>query len=204
MKTPILIAALAAGIALAGYSQSTNINNLLPKDLPPPAPTPTSSQNAAETALDYFISFNTNLADCFADNRVTLWAGASSVQGGAAALVNNIGASYDVYRPTPATNSPTLTAVCLDGQILNSGVTGTMVSGAGGVGFALIHFDVRAEVYADAVYNLGIGTMKAEADAEIGLRIFKAIGHNFFTGIGIADQVPRNSQLFSGYAGATF
>jgi hypothetical protein len=170
----------------------------------PPAP-PATSSGALNTMLGYFTSLNPALSDCFGSNTFTLWTGAASVQGGVTPLVNLVGASYDLWRPKPAnTNSAAWTAISPEFQIDNSGVAGTVVSAQGGLGFGVGLCDVKATLYADALYQLPQGKTKGQAGAELGLRVFKALGHNFFAGVGLAAQVPRNSQVLSAFAGATF
>jgi hypothetical protein len=166
---------------------------------------PASSGSALNTALGYFTSFNPALSDCFGSNSFTLWTGAASVQGGVTPLVNVVGGSFDLWRPKSAnTNNPAWTALSPEAQIDNSGVAGTIVSGQGGLGFAVGLYDVKATIYADGLYTLSQGKTKSQCGAEIGLRVFKALGHNFFAGVGLAAQFPQNAQVISAFAGATF
>jgi len=187
----LLITALG-GAALSAQAQTITNTPVLPS-------------NPFSTILGYFTGFNTNLDDCFAKNRFLLWSGVSSIQGGTTPLVNSIGLSYDVWRPTPAdTNSTTFTALSLDAQAQNSGVAGTLTGFQFGPGFSVIIHDVRAGIYIEPGYELAQGKTKASFYGEAGVRVFKAIGHNFYMGVGIGARFPKNSQVISGFIGATF
>jgi hypothetical protein len=191
-----LLALLTFNLQPATCNAQLSTNTLTP---------PTTSQSALNTALGYFTSFNPALSDCFGSNSFLLWTGAASVQGGVTPLVNVVGGSYDLWRPKSAnTNSPTWTALSPEVQIDNSGVAGTVVSAQGGLGFGVGLYDVKATLYVDGLYTLGQGKTKGEAGAEIGLRVFKALGHNFFAGVGLGAQLPHNAQVISAFAGASF
>jgi hypothetical protein len=196
-----LVVLLTFNLGTPNFGPST-CNAQLSTNTPTP---PTTPQSALNTALGYFTSFNPALSDCFGSNSFTLWTGAASVQGGVTPLVNVVGGSYDLWRPKSAnTNSPTWTALSPEIQIDNSGVAGTVVSAQAGLGFGVGLYDVKATLYVDGLYTLGQGKTKGQAGAEIGLRVFKALGHNFFAGVGLGAQLPQNAQVISAFAGATF
>lgn len=196
-KTLGLVGLIAIGLGggLAPSLQAQEITNA------PPA----GAADFGQTVLGYFTAFNPALDVTFGQNRFDLWLGASSIQGGAVPLVNDIGVSYDLWRPTPATNSTTQTAVSLENLIRNSGVAGTVTSEQFGLGFSIIIHDVKLTVYGDAGYDLTKFLPTGDRFyGEVGLRAKKAIGTHFYTGVGLGCQFPRNAQVFSAFAGAMF
>ncbi len=193
MKT-IKIRSLLSACLLAVIPASAQVTNS------PPPPNPNSLPS---TIIGYFSSFNTNMAT-FTGTTFDLWSGASSVQGGHVPLVNDIGFSYDFWRPVPAnTNSPVLTAFDAEATIRNSGVAGTVEAAQGGVGFSIIIYDTKLTFYGNGGYNLD----KEEMDkwyGEVGLRAKKGVGDHFYLGVGMGAQFPNVRQVFSAFAGATF
>lgn len=198
MKRKLSTLLAAASFALAGYSQQIPINTN-----PPPA----GFGDFSSTVLGYFTAFNTNLASTFQDNRFDIWTGASSLQGGPVSLVNDLGGSYDLWRPTPGTNVATRTALSFEADFRNGGVAGTLVSLQGGLGFSLLLYDVKVTVYGDGGSYTAVAPAKWSKDdlyGEVGIRVKKAIGTHFYTGVGMGAQFPKNSQVFSAFLGATF
>ena len=190
-------ATLAAAAALAGAATAQIGTNQ-------PA-VPAGAAGLGSTVVGYFTSFNPALDPAFRDNRFTLWTGASSVQGGPQSLVNDVGASYDLWRPAPPAGSSTLTAVGLSLDARNGGVAGTLVSVQGGPQFSVVVHDVKASLYLDGGYY-ALDAVKSgdKLYGEVGVRVFKAFGLHFFGGVGMGCQFPANRQVFSAFAGATF
>jgi hypothetical protein len=177
-------------------------------DITPPT-SPPSGASLPGQVLGYFTSFNTNLDSTFAANRFDLWAGASSIQGAAVPLVNDIGVSFDVWRPSLlGTNSKTSLALAPEAVIRNGGVAGSLVSLQGGVGVSAIIHDVKATLYLDGGGYLDDKDNPQAFDqrlyGEIGLRVKKAFGQHFYGGVGLGAQFPDSAQVFSAFAGATF
>lgn len=166
--------------------------------------TPPNAVTLPEQVLGYFSSFNPLFETTFRDNRFDLWTGASSLQNGVVPLVNDIGLAYDVWRPTPATNSTAFFGVGPSVDIRNGGVAGTLVSFQGGVQGSLILHDVKVSVYLDGGRTLDQPFQKSEWYGEVGLRVRKAWGLHFYGGVGIGAQFPKNGQVFSVLTGATF
>jgi len=190
----LIFALMVVVITTSTAQESTNM---------PAIPTATS---LPQTILDYISKLNPNLATTFADNRFDLWTGASSLQGGPVPMVNDIGLSYDIWRPQMANTNVAAAkvAISLEDGVRNSGVAGTLVSDNFGLGISFIIVDVKLTFYADGGVYLGNSTRSAEYYAELGLRAKKAIGAHFYTGVGIGAQLPKNAQVFSAFAGATF
>ena len=195
MKKLLTVTALSFTLSFTATAQlATN----------PPAP-PTGMAGLGQTVLDYFTVFNTNLDSTFGDNRFCLWTGASSVQNSpSGSLMNDLGASYDLWRPTPSTNSTTKTAISLELDTRNGGVAGSLVSAQAGAGFSVIIHDVRATLYLDGGAYLDKTVNRNSFFGEVGVRVFKAFGAHFFGGVGMGAQFPDNRQVFSAFAGATF
>ncbi len=188
MKKLILIAIAVVGLAGLGEQSAQ-------------AQTNTPSGSFLGTVQDYFTSFNTNYDATFGAERVTLWTGVDSIQGGATPLANQLGFAYDVYSSTGANGLKT-TAVQLENVLRNSGVAGTVVSEQAGLGLSIIVHDVKLTAYADFGYDLQ--ATKDKLYGEVGLRAFKALTEHTFAGVGIAAQVPANRQVLSVFAGFTF
>ncbi len=168
-------------------------------------PVPPSPASLPDTIIGYFSGFNTNLTTF--DNRFDLWTGASSIQGAATPLVNDLGLSYDLWRQQAATNGPagqSRVAIDLEANLRNSGVAGSLVSAQGGAGLSILVYDVKLTLYGNGGYYLDTAETSRKAYAEIGLRAKKAIGQHFYLGVGVADQFPRSRQVYSAFAGATF
>ncbi len=189
---PILVAALLSLAAVTTLPAQTN--NYTPPGL----------TGLGDTVLSYFTAFNTNLDTTFKDNRFDIWTGASSIQGGINPLVNDIGGSYDLWRPTPATSATTITAVSGEFIARNSGVAGTLVSAQGGLGFSVIVHDAKATLYLDGGSYLAGQWTRENLYGEVGFRVKKALGAHFYAGVGIGVQFPRNAQVLSALGGATF
>jgi len=194
MKKLFVIVSLAALCALPAKAQLFGTNAV-----------PVSSGGVIGDVLGYFTSFNTNLDDCFGAKDFTVWTGASSIQGGVNPLVNDIGLSYDLWRPTPAAGSATSTAISLESITRNSGVAGLLVSEQGGAGFSIILHDVRATAFLHGGYAFAGSASKSDRFfGEAGVRVFKALGHNFFAGVGLAARFPSSAQVLSAEGGVTF
>lgn len=170
-----------------------------------PAP-PTGITDLGNTIIGYFVSFNTNFDSTFRDSSFDLWTGVSSVQNGDAPIVNDLGLSYDVWRPAPSTNSPVSTALSLENVIRDSGVAGSLISDQFGLGVSIKVHDVKLTGYLDGGYDFfeeGART-RDRIYGEVGLRAKKAISSHFYLGVGIGAQFPRNSRVFSAFTGATW
>jgi hypothetical protein len=192
----LTILALLAMLAPSAMGQiDTNV-------MPQPGPPPTA-QSLPGTIVSYFTEFNTNLDDCFGANRFSLWTGASSIQNADIPLVNDLGLSYDILRGSPGTNSATVPFLGIENVWRNGGVGGTLVSVMGGLEGGVIVHDVKVSVYFDGGYDF-TDKVNDKAFGEGGLRLFKALGHHFFAGVGMGFRFPESAQVFSAYAGATF
>lgn len=167
---------------------------------------PSGLTDFGNTVFGYFTEFNTNLDTTFRDNRFELWIGVDAVQGNQAPLQNSIGLSYDVWRPTPATNATTYTAVGIEDEIRNTGVAGSVQSDQLGLNFSVIVHDVKLTGYLDGGYDLTENGVRFSNRlfGEVGLRARKAVGTHFYMGVGIGAQFPRNAQVLTAFTGATF
>lgn len=167
-----------------------------------PAP-PAGTGSFFTSVQDYFTSFNTNLDATFGSSRGSLWTGVDSIQGGDAALANDLGASYNLYKQT----------LSLETVTRSGGVAGTLMSQQLGFGFNIIVHDARLTLYADGGYDLaakngvnlkGKATHPDRFYGEIGLRAAKALTEHTYGFVGVAAQLPRNTQVFSAGVGITF
>lgn len=188
MKKLIAIAALLAFCFVASAQTNT----------PPTLPT---------QILGYFTAFNTNLSDTFGNNNFDLWSGADSFQNAPHPLLNEIGASYDLYEFARLnTNAETFFVLSAEIVARNEGVAGSFVSGQGGFGISAVIWDTKATVYVDGGTYLGANSKITSDDlfAEIGVRVKKALGHHAYGGLDLGVQLPRNSQYVGVIAGVTF
>jgi hypothetical protein len=164
-------------------------------------PVPTSPDNFFNSALDYFTAFNTNNLACFNSNSVSFWAGVDSVIGGGAGtdpMANELGASINLYK-----------GFSLEAVERNSGVSGTIVSLAGGADYGYVIVDTRVAAYADMGYEFD----QDKILGEVGLRIAKALTTHTFAQIGyglqfksgpLAAGADKVGQILSAAVGFTF
>lgn len=184
MKRLLTACGLCGLIGLSGQVQAQSTNG-----------------NFFGSVTSYFSSFNTNLDSNFGSERVSVWTGVDSIQGGTTPLANQLGIGYDVYS-TYGADGLKKTAIQFENVLRNSGVAGTVVSDQAGFGLSFIVHDVKLTAYADAGYDLQAPHEKIYG--EIGLRAFKALTEHTFAGVGIGAQVPANRQVLSVFAGFTF
>ncbi len=193
MKIKTLFLAFALTSLVSVQAQTTNVP-------------PTGISDLGQTILGYFTSFNTNLDSTFGGTRADIWVGVSSIQNAPQNVQNDIGVSYDIWRPTPGTNVAVQCAVSLENVLRNSGVVGTLQSENFGVGFSFIIHDTKLTIYGDCAYDLW-NTTAPTGDrfyGEVGLRAKKALGSHFYSGVGLGAQFPKNAQVFSAFGGVTF
>lgn len=155
----------------------------------------TNTGSFYQSALSYFTSFNTNLDNTFGLEKGTIWAGVDSLQGNEVNLANSLGLSYDLYKK-----------ISVESVTRNSGIAGTLVSEQLGLGLSFVVHDAKLTAYADAGYDFGLKDAKT-ADrifGEVGLRVQKALTDHTYAGVGIGAQFPKNSQVFSAFAGISF
>jgi hypothetical protein len=167
---------------------------------------PTGLTDLGHTILGYFTTFNPALDSTFGASTFDLWTGVSSVQNGDAPIQNDLGISYDIWRPAPsATNSVVRTALSLENGLRDSGIAGSLISDQVGLGFSIIVHDVKLTAYLDGGYNFfEQGKMRDKLFGEVGIRAKKALGAHFYSGVGMGVQFPRSERIFSLFAGATF
>ena len=189
MKKTLSILGLLAILALPLAAQTVN-----------PAPVAPST-NPLGTIWDYFTGFDTNLP--FADSRVCLWTGASSIQGASVPLVNDVGGSYDIVKGSSTTNGLRL-FLAADADERNSGIQGTIVSAQAGLFGGFTIWDVRAGLYCDGGAYIGNSQQKAAGYGEFGLKVFKKIARTTFSGVGFGQQFPKSAQIWTGYIGFNF
>lgn len=163
--------------------------------------TPPAPASLPDTILGYFSSFDTNLVTF--ENRFDLWTGASSIQGAATPLVNDIGLSYDLYHSSTTNRGSGHIAFDLENTIRNSGVAGSVISEQGGLGFNVIVWDTKLTLYGNGGYFLDRGESH-KVYGEVGLRAKKGIGQHFYLGVGVGAQFPLSRQIYSAFTGVTF
>lgn len=194
MKKLLTSLLLLAGLALASAQVNTN-------------PPPSGINGLENTVFGYFTAFNTNLVT-FRLNRFDLWTGATAMQGSTHPLLNDLAGSYDLWRPTPSTSSAVQTAISLECVTRNEGVMGSLISVQGGLGLSAILWDVKTTLYLDGgsyLDPLAVGEhWDSRLFGEVGVRFKKALGQNFYAGVGLGAQFPKNNQLLSAFAGLTF
>lgn len=161
-----------------------------------PAPSAGSFFNSLGS---YFTSFNTNNTQAFGVNKFKLWTGAESIQGGVVPLVNVVGLSCDVYKPTNSTVS-----LALENEEFNSGVAGTAIGDeiGGGINFNVV--DTELTVFAHGGYNFTKVKGQSAYDGAIGLRILKALTPNTYAGAEFSVIIPQNEQRIGALAGFSF
>ena len=175
----LLIITAIIGLAALGLQAQTGV----------PTP-PADNGSFLGTVQSYFTAFNTNLDNTFGASKGSIWTGVDSIQGGTVSLANSIGVSYNLYKMVSA-----------EGVIRNGGVTGTILSYQGGLGFNFLVHDVRLTAYADG----GYGTSgKDRTYGELGLRAQKALTEHTYAWVGVGAQLPANRQIFSAGVGFTF
>lgn len=160
----------------------------------PTAPTtpPTLASIQTQT-FQWLTSFDTN-QQTWQASRIELWTSVISEQGGVSPILNEIGLSYDIWRPTMNLTNGTSTAVFLDIAERNTGVSGTISSVQGGVGFAYILWDVRLSTGLDLGGNLEKADKQDQFYGEWNFKIQKALGPHWATGLGFFAQFPNNVQ----------
>lgn len=173
---------------------------------PPAPPTPSGLTDLGNTVLGYFTSMNPALDSTFGASSFDLWTGVSSVQGGDAPIVNDLGLSYDLFRPAPATNATVRTAISLENVIRDSGLAGNLISDQFGPSFSIIVHDVKLTAYLDGGYNFWSKDPKFanRLFGEVGIRAKKAVSSHFYFGVGLGQQFPTNVRILSAFTGATF
>ena len=156
---------------------------------------PTSEASFISTAFGYFTSFNPELSGTFT-NKGAVWAGVDSILGGPPgepSLVNELGASYNVYKT-------------LAGEMVlrNANVAGTVDSLQGGLSYGLILVDTRVAAYADGGYDWNLSKMYGE----VGLRVQKALTAHTFAGVSYGVQILGTKgsppQVLGAQVGFTF
>lgn len=183
IKTLGLTLALCA-LALTPLHAQVNTN------APQPQP---NSGSFFQSTMGFFTSFNTNLDGTFGASKGSLWTSVDSLQGAQVPLANAIGVSYDVYKS-------------LSGEaiIRNGGVTGTVISVQGGLGWNVIVHDLELTGYADGGYYTTSQHVSQNLYAEFGLRAKKSLTTHTYAGVGIGVQLPVNAQVFQALFGFTF
>jgi len=181
MKKHISLIGLITALALPMFGQ-TNV--------PPP-----SLQSLPSTILGYFSSFDTNCVTWSA-SRASIYTTAISEKGGVAPLINELGGTYDIWRPTPQTNSTAYTAVFLGVNERNTGVSGTVSSFGGGPGFAVMVYDLRMELSLNGGYNLERKAGQSRVYGEVNFDVMKSLGSasHMAAGVGLFQQFPDNVQ----------
>lgn len=176
-----------------------------------------TSTNAPGTFFNsiqnYLTSFNTNLDSTFGNERAAVWTGADSIQGGSVSMANALGISYDLKRFANRSDTNLFsTSISAESVTRNSGIAGTLVSEQLGLGLNIIVHDVKLTGYLDGGYDLALKPesfnqviqTRDRLYGEVGIRVAKALTTHTYTGVGIAAQFPRNSQVFSWIAGFNF
>ena len=162
MKTPFksLAFSLMAALALLSMPAQAQTNDL-----------PLTPQAVIGNIGTYFTSFNTNLT--WTNTPISLWTGANYESG--VNTSSELGVSYDLWRPSPEM------AIAPEAIFKNSGIAGTFVSGQGGVGISLFHYDLKVTGYLDAGFNNPLNTMFLD----FGGRLEKKMTVSTFLGVSL-------------------
>lgn len=191
----ILAPLLALSLAAALPAQSQDATT------PPAVATPPTSQgNFVSDIFGYFTVINTNLSDCFQSHKFDLWVGVVSVQASDIPIENEIGLSYDLFRGTATNAMQTIGFFGVEAVSRNGGVAGSLIDQQGGFNAGVVICDIRLSGYADGGYDF----YKKRPYGEIGLRAFKALGHNFYAGVQAGVQFPNPAQVLSAITGVAF
>lgn len=140
--------------------------------------TPTTPADVISGIGDYFSSVNTNLS--WDATPFSLWTGVNYQSG-----VNTsaeIGASYDLWKPTASATATTKLAIAPEVTLRNAGIAGTIVSGQGGIGLSIEHYDLKLTGYLDGGYYLPANSPMFE----IGGRVLKKITISTHAGVGLS------------------
>jgi len=164
------------------------------QDAPPPPPPPISTGSFFNTTIGWMSSFNTNN---LWDSRGSFAAGVDSIQGAGNNLANSLRLSYEAWQPSPTAS------LAVESVTRNGGVAGAVISQQAGLGFNFKVFDTRLTAYADGGYDFATPN-RDHLYAEVGLRAAKKMTKYTFIEIGIAQQLPRNAQVYSAGVGFTF
>lgn len=147
-----------------------------------------SPQQFTATALNYFTSFNTNLASTFQNRHGSAWAGADYQSGLNADSV--IACDYNLWK-----------IIAVEALVRNGGIAGTLVSAQGGVGVKLTVIDAEFSGWLDGGYSFyrNSGFVAAAAEAK------KALTQNTFMGARLEEQFysrkpePPLATVFCGF-----
>jgi hypothetical protein len=192
-------------VGLVGLIGLTAVAQTSTNELTAPTEPPSGMPSIASQTIGWLTSFNTNMTT-FQANRFSLWTAVLSESGGVAPIENEMGVSYDIWRPTANVTNGTSSAVFLEANERNTGVSGTIASFQGGAGFAYMIYDVRLSTAVDLGYNLEKLADQSRMYGEWNFKVQKALGDHWATGLGTYLQFPsgKNVQGFEAFLGAWF
>ena len=191
-KTLFTLTAVAAMLAI-GFTAQAQTNNTLP-----------TIGGLISTFSAWVSSFDTNLS--YQD--FIVWDG--PVYQKNVNIMNEFGASYDVWRQKISTNNTSLASVgnklggqlflAPEGRFRQANIAGDWVSMGAGLEFGWMKYDFRSGVFVDGVYlnnPEALGRPHSEREtAEFGLFADKMINKATAAGIFISDQVHQSAPFF--------
>ena len=184
MKLKLILTAALALACLAPAIAQTNVSTNAPVNTSPTTASTTNSvpQNAFDvlaTAETWATSFNTNLTT-FTASKLDLWTGMNYQHG--LNVSAEIGGQYNLWGP-----------VSVEAIARNVGVGGDLMSGQGGIGVHVIHYDLKVTGYVDGGFNAVDGAGYVEA----GVRFQKAISQSTFLllGVGVDGEFHKTAGI---------
>jgi len=141
----MLVLSVNAQTTTAGFIEAAPIVS------PTPAPavaTPTTPADFFSGIPGWMSTVNTNQS--WLTSPFSIWT-AANYQAGLNTSAE-IGGSYDLWIPKPNL------AVSFDGAFRNAGIAGTIVSGQGGFGLSILHYDLKPTLSLDSGYNASLGS----------------------------------------------
>lgn len=154
---------------------------------------PTDPTSFAASVGAYFTTLNPELASTFGSNPGTFWVGVESAQGQSVPIQNEIGVSYAIYK-----------AVSLEAAQRDGGVTGGIISEQVGVGLSAVVTDVKATLAVDFVRDIAKQAKGSQNDAEIDIRIAKALTTHTFMQLQFGVRPISGVRSFGAATGFTF
>lgn len=146
----------------------------------PPAPTnaPPTPGTFLGSVLGYF-SNTSDLQTFQTNDTLDIWTGAEYVNNLNTAAT--LGFSYNIWKQAQADPF----GFGLESQTRNAGVAGTILSQGIGINVQKVYRDIKLEAFAEGEKNFVLNTF----DAEVGVRIFKALTDNTFGGFGVSEFI---------------
>lgn len=140
-----------------------------------PTNAPPTPGNFLQTVIGYFSS-TTDLQTFQTNDAFDIWTGAEYVNNLNTAAT--LGISWNAWQTS-------VVGFGLETQTRNAGIAGTILSQGMGFNIQKVYKDIKLEAFVEGEKNFKLNVW----DAEVGVRIFKALTDNTFAGIGISEFI---------------